>query len=486
MAYKLLDAFPMRASLTPLVLLTFILGMAGAGCQPAIPGAGVAGIPPRATALPRPPSSVVFTDVVLPLDQATRAIEAAIPPGLTGEAGTPLGSLGNLTVRWKVRRGPPHLRVEDGALALQLSLHGDVVLELWPLRCTSPGFGFTVDLAARPALDRMGHLVVREVRTRRQWSGEVRCAGQRVPLWRLLDAGLGPALAGVERALAAVRVPLGPLLEGGLAWLAEPQDLMVAGRAMCLDLLPGGLVLAPLTTANGQPVARVGVEVAPRVELGSCAGRGRRGVRRWRPEGLTVRTVPLGPSFQAQVMVAVGYQELAAQLRAAAVGQTWGPPGRQLRIHGLDVRDAGGRVLVSLQVTGALDGTLHLWGTPTVRWETRQAPGGAAAERLILEVPDLRAAVDTESLLTRLQLGLLALTGGGLGDRLRSALRIDITDRFTELQRTVDQRLTRPAGAWKLEVSTRLLGRPVPEVLSSPGELLIAATVGGQARLGPP
>jgi hypothetical protein len=485
MARMLLDARAMRDSLGPLLWLLLTVGLTGAGCQPAIPG-GVSGIPPRSAAIPRPPASVVFTDVVLPLDQAVRAIEAAIPAGLTGETGRRLGGLGNLSVRWQVRRGPPRLRVENGGLTLQMSLHGDVVIELWPLRCTSPGFGFTVDLAARPALDQMGQLTLQNVRARRQFNGEVRCAGQRVPLERLLDAGLQHALTGVERALAAVRVPLGPVLEGGLALLGEPQDLKVAGRELCLDLAPGGLVVAPLTSAAGLPVARVGVEVAPRVELGSCQSRKRGGNRGRKSAGLTVRTLELGPAFQAQVMVAVGHAELAAPLRAAAVGQVWGPPGRQLRIHGLDVRDAAGQVLVSLQVTGALDGTLHLWGTPTVRWETRKTAGGPPAERLILEVPDLRAALQTESLLTRFKLGLLALTGEGLGDKLRAGLRIDLTDRFAEVQRAVEQRLIRPAGAWKLEVSTALLGRPVPQVVSAPGELLIVATVGGQARLGPP
>jgi hypothetical protein len=209
-----------------------------------------------------------------------------------------------------------------------------------------------------------------------------------------------------------------------------------------------------------------------------------------------VRTLELGPSFRAQVALAVAYDELATRLRAAAVGQTWGPPGRQLLIHGLDVRDAGGRVLVSLQVSGALQGTLHLWGTPTVVWEAAgggappgpggQPAGGLRLPRLMVTVPDLQAALETRSLLTRLQLGLLSLGGGGLGQRLREALRIDVTDRFREIQRAADQRLTRPAGAWSLTVSTSLLAEPPPLVISHPGELLVVATLGGEARLAPP
>jgi hypothetical protein len=472
-------------------LLLALLAVTAIGCQPAVPGPGSnLGIPPLEVPLGRPPRSVVFTEIAIPLDEVSRAIEGAIPADLGGRSQLGLGALGNLAVRWNVRRGPARLVAKQGQLQLSLTLAGDVVVELWPLRCTSPGLGVTVEVTATPFLEGGGDLVVRSPQARRSWSGQVRCAGQRVPLERGLDALLAPVLSGIQRSLAAVRLPLGPLLGSGMALLAEPHPLTVEGRPMCLDLAPGALVLAPLAGEGGRPVARLGVEVAPRLELASCDRlRARRGHSRGKTGaaggGLTVRELELGPSFRAQLAVALPYSELSALLRTAAVGQSWGPPGQQLRIHGIDVGDAGGRVRVSLQVTGALDGTLHLWGTPTASWEA-SGPTAPAGPRLILTVPDLKAALATESLLQKLRMGALALTGSSLADKLRGALRIDVTDRFLAVKKAIDGRFQLPAGAWHLDLATTLIGQPPPVVRSQPDELLVVTTLGGQAQLGPP
>src|SRR5581483_5368293 len=272
---------------------------------------------------------------------------------------------------------------------------------------------------------------------------------------------------GLGLALAQVRLPLAPLLDRALDELHAPRDLTLDGKPACLDLDPGALVLAPVGGDGAELILKAGADVAPRLSLGACPPprpRARSEVR--------VKHVPLDELFQVDVALALPDDELAARLRPSLVGQRFGDAGRSVEVRGLELADASGRLLARVDVTGALSGTLYLWGTPAIVYR---------AGRFFVEVPDLHAAAETRSLVTRVALWLWKLRDGGLEADLKRRLSFDVTDRLNDARRALTRRWPLGDTNWSL-AST--LDRIVPgEVASLPGVLIVNARLVGHAEL---
>lgn len=462
-----------RLRLVPLLILL-------AACRSGAPAYTI-NVPPRVVEV-RPPRSVAFFASELRLDALQAALDRAIPPALSGGGALPLGGAA-LGARWQLRRQPGVLLATPAGLQLRVRLDGQIQIGAGLLGCQASGPIGAVVLDVRPALNPAGELLLADPQVQILPQADLRCAGVPIPAAPLLQQTLEPLGRGLAALIPALRLPLGPLLRQGLEQLAAPRELPLLGQRACLDLDPQALVLAPLSGDGGALQVRVGADVAPRLSLGPCSPRSRSPL-----SAVLVRELALAPQFQLLVAVAIPHADLTARLAPIVVGRRLGDPGGpSLVVDRAAVGDASGRALVKLEVHGALDGSLFLWGTPQVA----PRPGLAPPGRLFLSVPDLQVAAETESFLQKIKLAAFNLwDGGAIAVRLREQLALDVTDQLEQVRLALSGRYGLRGGAWAqlaglqgLALTTSLSAvRPV-EVESRPGLLVIHALLVGQATL---
>jgi hypothetical protein len=383
----------------------------------------------------RPPRTVLFLETPLRLAPLEQALDQAVARALpSGGGGTRLGML---DARWRLSRQPVQLVAAAPGLVVRVPITGDVSVGAGFLRCQASGIGGVFTIGIKPTLETGGGLVLREPRVSVQQVGALSCAGVQVPINDLFSFMLKPIEQALAAALGVVKIPLGPAIERGLAELSVPRAMDLQGRRACLDLDPQGLVVAPIG-GGGQAAIRLGLDVAPRLALGECPQKPAAA-----PQSLAVREeASAGPS-RVQVAVAIPSADLQAPLTAAIVGKRYGSGKNAVTVNGLQLGDASGQAMVRLDVSGAYNGQLYLWGTPQVSSENG---------RFILGVPDLRVAAESTSRLEELKLNLYQLFDGDLASKLRPHLRSDITDKLTQVQKQLTGNLEVNRSMWQQQM----------------------------------
>jgi hypothetical protein len=132
-------------------------------------------------------------------------------------------------------------------------------------------------------------------------------------------------------------------------------------------------------------------------------------------------------------------------------------------------------VVARVRVSGALNGTLYLWGTPTALAE--------AGGRWVLSVPDLHASLDTKSLVERIGLSIWNLEDGGLEAMLRKDLTLDVTERLSEARAALSGQHDLATGPVRAILGIAVTSIRPGEVISRPGLLVLNPILGGHAEL---
>lgn len=446
---------PLRAG------LLLCLALSAAACRTGRPDYTV-NVPPNLVDV-RPPRSVLFVQAPVRLDALERALDRAVPGGGQGRLA---GGLGGIELRWQLRRQAVSIAPGPQGLELRIPLLGELSIGAGFLRCQAPGIGGVVRIAAQPALDTDGTLLLRSAQVAIDPQGSVQCAGIAVPVASIFPLILGPVQQAVSGMVGALRLPLGPLAQQGLAELAKPRALSLGGRPACLDLAPGSLILAPVRAgAASEALIRVGVDVAPRVNLGACPAASPP------PTAVVARDADLGDEYRVAVAVAIPADDLARQLSPALVGRRFGSGDMSVTVDQVEVGDASGRALIRLGVHGAFDGALYLWGTPQI---------GTDGARSLLSVPDLRIAAESTSRVQQAKLDLYQLFAGDLAELVKPKLVLDVTQHLEGARRALSGRTQiTPALAVDTTLSQVLPG----PVESRPGVLVVHATLVGKTQL---
>ncbi len=404
------------------------LALFSAGCRTGRPDYTV-NVPPNLIDI-RPTRSVAFIETTVRLDGLQQAIDRALPGGAGGSQ-----RLGALPVSWRLTRQPVVLGPGPKGLLVRVPLLGELTIGAGFLSCRSTGIGGTLVIAARPTFDPQGALELADAAVSFEPAGNVQCAGLPIPVAELFPLMLLPAQKAIEQTFQHLKLPLGPALQRGLVEVATPRELKLGGQPSCLDLAPSALVLAPLGGVGSELVLRLGLEVAPRVSLGTCpAGGGAV------PSTLTVRQEALGNDYRVQVAVAVPTTELRTKLAQALLGRRLGQGPRALTVQAVEVGDAAGRVLVRLDVQGGYNGAVYLWGTPQVRIN---------GDRYVLEVPDLQVATESTSRLEDTKIALYELVGGNLADQIKPQLQLDVTAPLVQAKAALSGTLQLDRKTWQ-------------------------------------
>jgi hypothetical protein len=128
-------------------------------------------------------------------------------------------------------------------------------------------------------------------------------------------------------------------------------------------------------------------------------------------------------------------------------------------IERVTASDANGRVLMAVETTGGLDGTIYYWGTPQLQ------EGGKS-----IRIPDLQMANESKRALDAMQMGSWQLVDRQLRDRLRDAATIDIAGRVDKMKTALSGQ--HHAGDVNMDV---LMARQQPDQVRTTKDGLIAS-----------
>jgi hypothetical protein len=106
-----------------------------------------------------------------------------------------------------------------------------------------------------------------------------------------------------------------------------------------------------------------------------------------------------------------------------------GDQGETVRIERVVAQDAGGKVLLTVETSGYLKGSMYFWGTPRIQ----TLPNGHTA----LTIPDLQMDSETKRMLDHIDAGLGARADQRMTPRIRDAAYINLTDRIAYVQNAV-------------------------------------------------
>lgn len=442
--------------------------MTQVGCRTGRPDYSV-NVPPNVVDI-RPPRSVLVIQTPLRLDALQQAIDRSLPGGGSGG-----GRLGPLPVSWRLGRQPAAIGPSPEGIELRVPIVGELSVGAGIFSCRSGGIGGTLVLRARPTLDSDGSLLLAGTRVTMEPLGGVQCAGMNVPVAQLFPMMLAPIERAVAPAVQSLKIPLGPAVQAGLRELGRPRAFPISGKTACLDLAPSGLVLAPIGGADLQ--IRLGVEVAPRLNLGECPSGGQT------PTQITVSQSALPDEYRVQVAVAVPAEELQQKLAPQFVGKRLGSGSRALTVQGIQVGDASGRVLVKADVTGIYNGAIFLWGTPTAIVQ---------GDRTTLSVPDLQVATESTSRLEDTKVALYELIEGNLADKVKPFLSLDITQQLAQVRGALSGTQQLGAARWQPLQAAGISGVSLTTTMSSvqplsvesrPGVVVIYTLLVGRTQL---
>ena len=420
------------AALLPVVLL-------GGACSHTIPQASTKPVPPPITsAVPsftamnkeqsRTPVSQMPLQIKTDLTPVQSAIRDAVPERFT-EAGHPLEK----DFRWTfVRSGEPQVRIQDGLVAVHADYKGDIEARGGSRACRLDPVYSTMDAT--------GKLVLLQDRESLAFGFEP----------SQVVVGLKPESDGrcnmfsvpVKEQLAE----LFPLSETktALAEAVQPDTFMIPFQRLWDDL--EGPLSVPVSALN----TRACLYGNPReVMVGQHKGTTQEtiisGVARQMPV-ITFEQACTEPSpstalvnsgtvsvdnkpFMILAKIPVAYTNLSHQLQSKLFHQTifLDSAGSETAIiERVTATDANGRILLAVETSGDLKGTIYYWGTP------RLDDGGKG-----LSIPDLQMANESKTAIDSIRVGYWQLVDRELNNKLRQAAATDLSAQVDRMKQAI-------------------------------------------------
>ncbi|MBS0170714.1 MAG: DUF4403 family protein [Nitrospira sp.] len=413
--------------------------LVGAACTHTIPKTVSKPSPPPITsAIPsftamvtddtRAPVSQMPVQVRTDLTPIQTAIRRAVPDRLT-EAGHPLEQ----DFRWTfVRNGEPNIHIQDGLVVIQAEYKGDIEARgnsrgcrLDPVYATLDASGTLQLVHNRETLSFAFDPTHVTVTTKPE--SDARCTMFNVTVNEQLPELLG--LTQIKTAMAEAvhpdifNIPFqriwddlgGPLsmpvasLNTRVCLYGNPREMLVSQQKGTLreTVIAGTAKQMPLVTY--EPTCP---EAAPTVAL--------------------LNAGPPSSENTPYVMLAkipISYQQVAHQLQDKLFHQTMvlnSTANESAVIERVSAADAYGRILLTVETTGDLRGTIYYWGTPRVDDTGRT-----------VTVPDLQMANESRTAIDSIRVGFWQNVDRELQPKLRQALPIDLSKQVDRLKHTI-------------------------------------------------
>ena len=461
----------------PALCAVLLLGNA---CSHSIPQSTSKPVPPPITsAVPsfaamakeesRAPLSQMPFQVKTDLTPIQTAIRDAIPERIT-EAGHPLGQ----EFRWTfARSGPPQVHIQDGLVAIQAEYKGEIESRGSSRACRLDPVFATLDVTGKLALLQESESVSfgfdpTHLAVRTKPESDARCNMFNVPVTDQAPDLFG--LPEIKIALTdavhadAFAIPLQRLWDD----LDGPLSLSMAtlNTHACLYGNPREMILGQQKGTTQDTVILGSAKQMPFITYEPTCTEAA-------PTVALVNSGPLSAVNKPYTMLArvpFSYQQLSHQLQSKLFHQTVvldSTASDRAVIEQVSAADASGRVLVTVELSGDLKGTIYYWGTP------RLDDGGRS-----LSVPDLQMANESKSAIDSIRIGYWQLVDRELNQKLRQAMAVDISAQVDRLKQTLTG--THRSGGVTMDI---LVTRQLPDqVRSSPQGLTVIILLEGTAN----
>jgi hypothetical protein len=245
-----------------------------------------------------------------------------------------------------------------------------------------------------------------------------------------------------------------PLASGPDIWLyPNPSELSVGE-------LSGSLASATLNfQLRGYPTIFVGAD-PPQATVAPIAVR-------------TELSTPADAKIKIFVPIVVPYATITEQVkkyfatRSERSIEKW-----KCRVEDISFTDAAGRVLVAIKITGELNGTFYLWGTPHV-----------GADGASVSVPDLQLAAESKTLLDAIKADLAKILFRELGREIKPLLKFDLRPMIARAGDAMSKTYTAGGAKLNLNLHPTLAAGSAP-IYSRPEGIVVNVYFDGSARAG--
>jgi len=410
------------------ILVSLVL--LGNGCSHTIPEYSVKTIPPPQFSTPPPmatqtvgqlPESVLPVTLTADLTPIQRTIEQAVPDGFT-ETKHPLG----VDFRWTfIRDGEPQVAIQDGLVTFRAAYRGDIEARASARACRLDPLYSVMDGTGQLALTQQGEnlvfsLVNPQITMSLKPESDSKCNMFNIPVKDQLPELINQEALKQEIANAVKRatfkIPLHQVwehLQGPLSVSIVPFNTQLCLYGKPTEIIVGNLkgtmqhttvtgVARETPTAMYENVCHHPPVTPMKVSSGSVAAEGR--------------------PFKILASIPIPYATLNHELRDKLFHQEMVLDTTfkdKVVIEHVSAADANGRVLITLQTSGNLTGTIYYWGTPQLN------DGGT-----VLTIPDLQMLSESKTALDSIKVGYWQLVDKELRDKVRKAATIDLSQRI--------------------------------------------------------
>lgn len=462
------------------ILLALFPALLMGACSHSIPTSSSKPVPPPLTsAVPtfpaqtredsRAPISQVPIQVKTDLTPIQTAIRNAIPERIT-EAGHPLGQ----EFRWTfVRNGEPNVHIQDGLVAIHTEYKGDIESRGSSRACRLDPLYASLEATGKLTLIQNGESVSfgfepTHLAVATKSDSDIRCTMFNLPVNEHI-----PDLFGLPEVKIALAESVSPQ-EFGIPlqriWddLGGPLSLPVASlnTRACMYGNPREMILGGQKGTTQETVISGTAKQMPFVTYEAACTEAA-------PTIALVNSGSLPPEGKPYTLVAripLSYQQFSHQLHGKLFHQSIfldSAASETAVIERVSAADANGRVLVAIEMTGDLKGTVYYWGTPRLDDDGRS-----------LSVPDLQMAQESKAAIDSIRIGYWQLVDREIITKLRQAMVIDMSAQVDRLKQTTTG--THRSGGTTMDI---LITRQQPDhVRSTPQGLTVTIVLEGTAN----
>ncbi|MBA2487161.1 MAG: DUF4403 family protein [Nitrospira sp.] len=455
------------------------IALFGGACSHSIPQAATKPVPPPVTSAvpsfaalnkeqPKAPLSQVPFQIKTDLTPVQTAIRNAIPERFT-EAGHPL----ERDFRWTfVRSGDPQVRIQDGLVAVHAEYKGDIEARGGSRACRLDPVYSTMDAMGKLVLLQDHESVAlgfepSQVNVGLKPESDARCNMFNIPVKDQLPELF--ALTEAKTALAEAVQPDTFKIPFQRLWddVAGPLSLPVSSlnTRACLYGNPREVTLGQQKgTTKDTIISGVAKQMPVITFEQACSEQP--------PTTALVNSGTVPPDTKPYMILAkipVSYTNLSHQLQSKLFHQTLmldSSASETALIERVVATDANGRVLVAVDTTGDLKGTIYYWGTPHLD------DGGKS-----LSIPDLQMANESKTAIDSIRVGYWQLVDRELKNRLRQAATTDLSAQIDRMKQVIT------GGHTSGNVTTNILvtGQQPDQVQSTPQAVIATILLQGTA-----
>ena len=459
----------MRLKSFTLLTLTLIL----AGCSHTIPAierpsppAQLGKTPPTIAPVnaagkqAQAPESMLPVGLTVDLTPVQRTIQAAIPERFT-EEGHPLAS----DYRWRFsREGEPQVLIEDGLVKYQAIYRGEIESMAARACRLDPVF---------PMIEGTGRLVLREqdqglLVTMSESRTTINLKPESDTKCNMFNVDIQHELAELfeqEKITQQVEQSLekaGHTIPIQMVWdrLQEPMTVGQANSRLCLYGKGQDFTIGSLNGPTQQTTITAIARQTPVALYQTPCQKPATGPLKVYMDSKAV-VVQEGQPYKILLSVPVPYAVLNQQLQEKLFHQEAKLPStfnNRLTIETVVASDVNGWSLLTVQTSGAVDGTLYYWGTPRLEHDGN-----------VIIMPNLQMANETKVALDNVNAGYWQTIDEQLKPRLRQAAAVDLSQRIGNMKSALSGQ--HKTGGLAVDLS---MGRQEAGQVSSTRDALVA------------